>query len=170
MLDVYEGANSSDEIEDHILRHHDITDPTKPKDPVIPKKKDNKKHKKKKMANMNADDVNIEGVAHLSHREKGKISKIWFESTSQQIDRKNRQDLIKNFVAAIVDDNLDRFDKVTKRLQKEYKENMERLANARQPMHSRNHNIRIQDIPPPLTAAPVLEREEEHTGPRSLWG
>lgn len=169
------GANSSDEIEDHILRHHDITDPTKPKPEPVPKKKDNKKGKvKKKMADIHQDDVYAEGIAHLSQREKGKISKIWVESTSQQIDRKNRRDLIKNFVSAIVDGNLDRFDKVTKRLQREYKENLERMAMARHHgPHAGRQSLRHlrQDIPPPLTStAPVLQKEAEHSGPRSLWG
>eukprot|EP00486_Rosalina_sp_Unknown_P004597 CAMPEP_0201574886 /NCGR_PEP_ID=MMETSP0190_2-20130828/19669_1 /ASSEMBLY_ACC=CAM_ASM_000263 /TAXON_ID=37353 /ORGANISM="Rosalina sp." /LENGTH=295 /DNA_ID=CAMNT_0048003769 /DNA_START=917 /DNA_END=1801 /DNA_ORIENTATION=+ len=174
------GANGSDEIEDHILRHHDITDPTKPKEEAVPKKKDKGKAKKKqkKMADIHEDDINISGVPYLSQRAKGKISKIWYESTSQQIDRKNRRDLIKNFVSAIVDENLDRFDQVTKRLQKDFKENMERLANARHIPHhggggrGNHNNMRNMrnDMPPPLvTTAPVLEKEEESTGPRSLW-
>lgn len=120
------------------------------------------------MVNLNQDDVKITGVPYLDNRDKGKISKIWHESTSQQIDRKNRQHLIKNFVAAIIDDNLDRFDETTRRLQREFKQNMERLANIRH--HGSNTNIRMPDLPPPLTNAPALEKDDDNAGPRSLWG
>ena len=55
------GANNSDEIEDHILRHHDITDPTKPRPEAEEKKQEKSKEKglgtKVGKQNVNRNDV-----------------------------------------------------------------------------------------------------------------
>eukprot|EP00484_Ammonia_sp_Unknown_P029232 CAMPEP_0197025526 /NCGR_PEP_ID=MMETSP1384-20130603/5828_1 /TAXON_ID=29189 /ORGANISM="Ammonia sp." /LENGTH=591 /DNA_ID=CAMNT_0042454063 /DNA_START=40 /DNA_END=1815 /DNA_ORIENTATION=+ len=166
------GANSSQEIEDHILRHHDITDPTKPKEVALSSKNKKalaaSKKKKKQSANSDAEEedmIRIEGVPFLTQMDKRKISKIWLESTSFQIDRKNRQELIKNFVSSVVSENLDRFDSTTKRLQTEYRQNMERLANRSSTANSRH----VPSLPPPLIQQPDTSNVAPDSGPRSLW-
>jgi len=157
------GANCSEEIEDHILRHHDITDPTKPKQEAMDKTDQQKNKVISKKNDINIVDVECIGIPYLKQKEKRKISKIWNESKSFPIDRKNRQNLIKNFVASIVDDNLDKFDKTTKRLQREYKQNMERMSN------NNNRNINRNNLPPPLIEEHLNDDNVQNSGPRSLW-
>jgi len=169
------GANSSDEIEDHILRHHDITDPTKPKKKETAKKGAKQKNATARKVDVNADDVKVVGVAFLTQSEKRKISKVWHEAKATRIDKENGLNLIKNFVSAIVDDRLDRFDETTKRLQRNYKTEMERIAanNQRDARLAQSSHVPRHDllpIPPQQLLVPeeVMETETR-TGPKSMW-
>ena len=169
------GANSSEEIEDHILRHHDITDPTKPREERKEQKGHQREARKEKVG-----DVEVLGVPFLSQSEKRKISKVWHESKAKGIDRKNQRNLIKHFVSAIVDDDLDKFDKTTKRLQREYMVNLQRMAAQEpprnvhgqlinQPVHHRVPRVVPQDLPPPLDDEAMNDDIDFGDGPRSLW-
>jgi len=143
------GANSSDEIEDHILRHHDITDPTKPKVEADGGGGGGEKRKETQMKNENGE-VDVIGVAYLSASAKRKISKVWHESKATRIDKENSINLIKNFVSAIVNDELDRFDETTKRLQRKYATDMEIIAanNQKEARLAQSSHVPRHDILP----------------------
>merc|ERR1712013_507286 len=146
------GADKAEEIEDHILRHHDIADPTKPKEQSQSEKKKRKqrmvKRKEKEMG-----DVEIAGVPSLCEAEKRRLEVVWVQAKAKAMDRKNRQSLMHNLVASLVDDTVDKFDATTKRLQKDYQANMERLARQqRRNIHGQlvhSHAVRVI-APPPL--------------------
>eukprot|EP00485_Elphidium_margaritaceum_P012704 CAMPEP_0202706600 /NCGR_PEP_ID=MMETSP1385-20130828/18994_1 /ASSEMBLY_ACC=CAM_ASM_000861 /TAXON_ID=933848 /ORGANISM="Elphidium margaritaceum" /LENGTH=577 /DNA_ID=CAMNT_0049365111 /DNA_START=104 /DNA_END=1837 /DNA_ORIENTATION=+ len=168
------GAHCAEEIEDHILRHHDITDPTKPKQE---KDKDNggghKKNGKDKTEETTRTTTAVTvlpGIPELSDAERARIDEVWTESTRFQIDRKNRQALIKNFVSAVVCEHLDRFKNTTKRLQIEYKQNLQRLVH-------KTHRTEIHELPPALaqTADGQQQQPQEQavqndaSAPKSIW-
>merc|ERR1719336_3668815 len=92
------------EIEAHILRHHDITDPTKPQSKKAKEKKDDEKEE---------DEEAKDGYVQLT--------KIWNEANEHPIDRENQRNLVKHFVSSVMSDNLQKFDQTTKRLQRRYK-------------------------------------------------
>merc|ERR1712154_97384 len=141
-----------------ILRHHDITDPVKPKQEKI-----EKKQIQKKIPSKNKDEcleVECVGIAHLSQSEKEKISKVWNDATLKRVNNENQRDLVKHFISSIIDDRLDKFDKTTKRLQRQFeqKDNPQNL--------NRNNP---QNIPPPLTEEVSKEDITKNSAPRSLW-
>ena len=144
------GANSKNEIEAHILRHHDISDPTKPKI----KKKEKRKNEKK---------IEKKSAFVIECKEKDKMTKIWNEANESQIDRINQRDLVKHFVASMLSDNLDKFDQTTKRLQRRYRALSESGAVEQQ-------SGDLIELPPMLGNDEYSKQEQaKNDGPRSMW-
>merc|ERR1712048_984227 len=141
------GYNDKKEIEAHILRHHDITDPTKPQSKKAKEKKEDEKQKE--------DEEAKDGYAQLT--------KIWNEANEHPIDRENQRDLVKHFVSSVMSDNLQKFDQTTKRLQRRYKK---MSASSTQNTTKYEPN----EMPPMLGDDEVLQQKEtQNDGPRSMW-
>merc|ERR1712228_1084600 len=133
------GANTKNEIESHILRHHDITDPTKEKI----KKQTNKKQQ-----------IETKKEEKKISNEMAQITQIWNEANESQIDRINQRDLVKHFVASMFGGDLQKFDQTTKRLQKRYKALSQSDELNEEQEDEQNNND-------------VIDNDDD--GPRSMW-
>merc|ERR1712087_544978 len=127
-------------------RHHDIADPTKPKQSAQTTKKKEKSKDRKKVQEVMGD-VKVKGVPSVSVVEKRRLCVVWAQAKAKAMDRKNRARLMHNLVASVVDDTVDKYDATTKRLQKDYQANMERLARQqRRNIHGQlvhSHAVRV---------------------------
>jgi len=146
------GSNDKNDIEAHILRHHDITDPTKQPVRKQKVKKIEKEIEEKKVEQDDAEYI--------------QIAKIWNEATEKKIDRECERDLMRHFVSSVMGDNLEKFDETTKKLQIRY-EQMEKAGNNKK---TPGNDDDMSELPPMLGDEDDLQTVEgQDDGPRSMW-